>query len=92
MWEFNGWGSSIEEIKPPDPDPLEELRYSCAHWVDHLDEASSEIRESALSDNGSINDFFERKYLYWLEALSLCKKLSSGVLAMAKLYSIAQVC
>jgi hypothetical protein len=91
MWEFDGWASSIEEIKPPDPDPLEELRYSCAHWVDHLDEASSETRQSALSDVGSVNNFFERKYLYWLEALSLCKELTKGVVAMAKLYSITQV-
>jgi hypothetical protein len=92
MWEFDGWASSIEEIKPPNPDPLEELRYSCAHWVDHLDEASSETRQSALSDVGSVNDFFERKYLYWLEALSLCKELAKGVVAMAKLQSIARVC
>jgi hypothetical protein len=92
MWEFDEWASSIEEIKPPDPDPLEELRYSCAHWVDHLDEASSETRQSALSDVGSVNKFLERKYLYWLESLSLCKELTKGVVAMAKLQSIAQVC
>jgi hypothetical protein len=92
MWKFDDWGSSIEEIKPPDPDPLEELRYSCTHWVDHLDEASSEIRQSALSDVGSVKNFFKRKYLYWLEALSLCKALTKGVVAMAKLQSIAQVC
>jgi hypothetical protein len=92
MWKFDGWGSSIEEAKPPDPDPLVELRYSCAHWVDHLDEASSETRQYALSDIGSINDFFEKKYLYWLEALSVCKSLSKAVVAMAKLQSIAQVC
>jgi hypothetical protein len=92
MWEFDGWGSSIDEIKSPDPDPLEELRYPCLHWVDHLDEASSEIRQSALSDVGSVNTFFERKYLYWLEALSLCKELAKGVVAMAKLQSIARVC
>jgi hypothetical protein len=91
MWEFDGWRSSIEETKPPDPDPLEELRYSCTHWVDHLDEASSETRHSALSDVGSVNDFFVREYLYWLESLSLCKELTKGVLAMAKLHSIAQV-
>lgn len=27
---------SIDQIKPPNPDPLAAARYSCVYWVDHL--------------------------------------------------------
>ena len=35
--------------------------------------------------------FIRKKYLYWLEALSLCGNLSDGVVSMAKLEASIQV-
>ena len=32
-----------------------------------------------------------KKYLYWLEALSLCRGISDGVVSMAKLEALLQV-
>ena len=35
--------------------------------------------------------FIREKYLYWLEALSLCKSISEGILAIAKLKALVKV-
>jgi hypothetical protein len=35
--------------------------------------------------------FIKTKYLHWLEALSLCRSMSKGVLSMAKLEAVIQV-
>jgi len=46
---------------------------SCAnHWVD-------------LQDGGIVDVFIKKKYLYWLEALSLSNSMSEGVVSMASL-------
>jgi hypothetical protein len=39
-----------------------------------------------------VNDFLRKKYLYWLEGLSLCKSVGKGVVLMEKLWSLMQVC
>ncbi|RYP70100.1 hypothetical protein DL769_005077 [Monosporascus sp. CRB-8-3] len=43
-----------------------------------------------LQDGGSVDSFIRRKYLYWLEALSLCRSMSEGVLSMTKLEALIQ--
>ncbi|KAL7932103.1 WD40-repeat-containing domain protein [Trichoderma chlorosporum] len=81
-------GFSIENVSSPDPDPLASIRYSCIYWVDHLfaSEYTREPGHGKMSrSEDMINTFFERKYLYWLEALSLLRSMSEGVLAMQKL-------
>ncbi|KAL6810607.1 WD40-repeat-containing domain protein [Trichoderma camerunense] len=79
---------SIEHVFSPDPDPLAPIRYSCIHWVDHLiaSEHTRELSHGKMPrSEDTINKFFERRYLYWLEALSLLRSMSEGVLAMQKL-------
>jgi hypothetical protein len=44
-----------------------------------------------LRDDGTVHIFLKKKYLYWLEALSLCKSMSKGVMLMAKLEILVQV-
>jgi hypothetical protein len=92
MYGLKVLGFPIEDVRQPDPDPLAASRYSCVHWVDHLDMSSSAARTSALLDGGMVNKFLEKKYLYWLEALSLCKSMPEGMISMAKLQSLAPVC
>jgi hypothetical protein len=95
IYGLKALGYSITEVKQPDPDPLAESRYSCVYWVDHLCASilqSSVICTEDLQDRGSINTFLQEKYLYWLEALSLCKSIPKGVVSMAKLSSLVQVC
>ncbi|KAI9766187.1 MAG: hypothetical protein M1839_005017 [Geoglossum umbratile] len=43
-----------------------------------------------LQDKGTVHEFIKKKYLYWLEALSLCKGMSEGVVSIAKLEALIQ--
>ncbi|QYS99266.1 hypothetical protein H0G86_006408 [Trichoderma simmonsii] len=84
-------GFSVEHVSPPDPDPLASTRYSCIYWVDHLiaSEHTRELSHGKIPrSEDMISTFFERRYLYWLEALSLLRSMSEGVLAMQKLEKI----
>jgi hypothetical protein len=84
-------GCSINEVKHPDPDPLAPIRYACVYWVDHLCEIKSSYDEVGLYDNGTIDVFLRKHFLHWLEALSLIKGISDGVLAIAKLIGLLTV-
>ena len=79
-------GISIDQVKQPDLDPLVALRYSCVYWVDHLVECRTRkdtIKD--LKDGGLVSNFLHRYFLYWLEALSLLKSVSEGVVMIRKL-------
>jgi hypothetical protein len=45
----------------------------------------------SLQDRGPVYVFVKEKYLYWLEAVSMCKGMPKGVLAIAKLEKLIQV-
>jgi hypothetical protein len=88
-------GFSIDEVQTSDPDPLATARYSCIFWVDHLCESNPESLASSISDLqvlGAVDEFLRKKYLYWLEGLSLCKSIGKGVVSMERLWSLVQVC
>jgi hypothetical protein len=94
IYRLRALGFPIERVKPPDPDPLAALRYSCIYWVNHLcdwNPNSCTNHRVDLQDKGMIDVFVRKKYLYWLEALSLCESMSEGVLSMAKLDTLIQV-
>ena len=85
-------GVFIEQVKQPDPDPLAVARYSCVHWGDHL--MGSDVRENELDDikdGGLVCCFLGTSYLYWLEALSLMKRLTDGIAMIINLESWLQV-
>lgn len=87
-------GYLIEQMQQPNANPLARIRYSCLYWIEHLAEWSSakaEESECDLRNSGAIDQFLRKKYLYWLEALSLLKSVSSGVRSIIKLESILQV-
>ena len=84
-------GCSIDKVEHPDPDPLAPIRYACVYWVDHLCEIKSNHDEVGLYDNGTIDVFLRKHFLHWLEALSLIKGISDGVLAIAKLIGLLTV-
>jgi hypothetical protein len=88
-------GCSIEEVRVPDPDPLETARYSCVYWVDHLYESKPKsLGRSICSLQAAdlVDKFLTNKYLYWLEGLSLCKSVGKGLVSIGKLWSLVQVC
>jgi hypothetical protein len=85
-------GFPIDHVQQPKPDPLAAIRYACIYWVDHLYECiPSTETTNDLQDDGSIDKFLRQSYLHWLEALSLLKNMSQGILSMAKLDSLLQV-
>ena len=95
MYGLKAPGYPVNDIKQPDSDPLATSRYSCIYWVDHLCDSNAVSLASHaedLQDGGVVDVFIKEKYLYWLEALGLCKSVSKGVVTMAKLRSLVQVC
>jgi hypothetical protein len=87
-------GFSIDQVSVPNPDPLAAIQYSCVYWVDHLNDWQSgdtTKHPDVFQDGGIIDDFLRQHYLYWLEALSLCRSMSQGILSMTKLETILQV-
>ncbi|ORY16324.1 NACHT domain-domain-containing protein [Clohesyomyces aquaticus] len=89
MYNLGAPGYPIERVVLPDPDPLGKTRYSSVYWVDHLQSCSSIVTHLIdLQDGGIIDEFLRQKYLYWLEALSLCKSMPKGVASMAELEAL----
>ena len=94
IYSLHAPGFSIEQVRQPHPDPLATSRYSCIYWVNHLCASNSSScieHEADLRDGGAVEIFVKKKYLYWLEALSLCKGISDSVVSMAKIEALLQV-
>jgi hypothetical protein len=93
IYSLHALGYPIEQVKQPDPDPLAALRYSCIYWVNHLNEwiSSTRVHRIEILDEGAIETFIRKKYLYWLEALSLCRYTSEGITSISKLEALLQV-
>ena len=75
IYSLRTLGYPIERVELADPDPLVTFRYSCIYWVDHLcdwNTNSCTNHRVDLQDRGVVDVFIRKKYLYWLEALSLC--------------------
>ncbi|CEI41572.1 unnamed protein product [Fusarium venenatum] len=85
-------GLAGDQILAPIPDPLAPIRYSCVHWVDHLKNSQPQggLGRHELQDNGIVREFFQTKYLNWLEALSLLCRVPEGVLAVQNLEALAE--
>jgi hypothetical protein len=88
------FGFKPKDLKPPKPDPLAPIRYSCVFWLDHLRDAKGQ--SSGLPDDEAILAFLKKHFLHWLESLSLLGKLPEGVLSIRKLLGnlphVVQVC
>ena len=70
------------------------MRYLCVYWIDYLYDSKPELWADSVSNlevAGAVDEFMRKKYLYWLEALSLCRSMSEGVISMVRLSSLAQV-
>jgi hypothetical protein len=95
VYSLHALGYPIERVKQPAPDPLAASRYSCIYWIDHLYEwissSCAKHDEIDLQDDGPVDRFLRQRYLYWLEALSLCRSMSKGVVSIAKLEALLQV-
>ncbi|KUJ15222.1 HET-domain-containing protein, partial [Mollisia scopiformis] len=93
MYSLKALGFPVKDVKRPDLDPLAASRYPCIYWIDHLHDSkprSSANNVQYLQVTGIVNEFIKKKYLYWLEGLSLCESVEKGIVSMTKLWSIVQ--
>jgi hypothetical protein len=94
MYNLVDPGLHVDEVKVPTPDPLATARYSCVHWVDHLHNSVLSGRThytESLQENKAVHVFLEKYFIYWLEAIGLCRSTSAGILSMNKLTELVQV-
>jgi hypothetical protein len=71
---------------------LVRVQYSCQYWLRHvLAHHNSKTTSIDLNDGGYIDVFLQSKFLYWLETLSLLRKISEGVSDLLKLLPILSV-
>ncbi|KAH7183770.1 hypothetical protein BKA60DRAFT_589607, partial [Fusarium oxysporum] len=52
----------------------------------------AKISDKDLEDAEIVHDFLQKKYLYWLESLSLLRSMSEGVREVQKLEALAVSC
>jgi hypothetical protein len=93
IYDLQDYGFQSEMTMPPEEDPLAPIRYSCLFWADHLCSVYGEEPkyETQLVDDGTVLEFLRKRFLYWLESLSLLGKLSDGVKSIRKLLRVVQV-
>jgi len=72
--------SRVEQCLP------HEVQYACLYWIPHLQKSGAQFY-----DNDRIHQFLRKHLLHWLEALSLIRKTSEGILAIASLESTITV-
>jgi nucleoside phosphorylase len=88
MYDLRFPGFPIELVSRPNSDQLAPVAYSCIYWIDHFSDSEClqalAPKERPQSED-YITKFFEGRYLYWLEALSLLRGMSNGLLAIQKL-------
>ncbi|KAM6522007.1 hypothetical protein FALCPG4_011701 [Fusarium falciforme] len=78
-------GIGIHDIGlAPSPDPLSGVKYSCIHWIDHLEQVQFQSR----SNYQAVRLFIEKSLLTWLEAMSLQRKMGEAFFAVYKLRSL----
>ncbi|KAL2783118.1 hypothetical protein BJX66DRAFT_345225, partial [Aspergillus keveii] len=66
-------GTPIDQAKPPTPDPLA------------AEDVAASILNGNIKDYSAVDVFLRERYLYWLEALSLLRGMTEGILATQKL-------
>ncbi|CRK31727.1 hypothetical protein BN1708_005529 [Verticillium longisporum] len=82
IYDLAAPGILIDEIHPPDPDPLAPVRYGCKYWADHLCQSGPDRMQET---EGCLHVFLKQTFLHWLEAMSLCREIPHAVQAIQKL-------
>jgi len=62
------------------------LRYACRHWVSHAKHG-----RVCLSDNGPVHNFLRQCCPYWIEAMSLTRKIPEATTMIIQLESLTDV-
>jgi hypothetical protein len=94
MYSLEAPGYPIENVQLSEADPLAVSRYLCISWINHLcDSKPNSLADGAgnLQVLGAVDEFLRKRFLYWLEGLSLCKSVGKSVISIEKLWSLVQV-
>ncbi|KAH6960005.1 hypothetical protein BKA56DRAFT_561748 [Ilyonectria sp. MPI-CAGE-AT-0026] len=87
-------GALVEEIQPATVDARipQHVQYSCHYWVDHLENMDEGRRNGDfLVDDGTVHEFLKGKFLVWVEALSLMRRMRDSILAINRLLEMIAV-
>ncbi|KAG5656877.1 hypothetical protein KAF25_011046 [Fusarium avenaceum] len=76
-----------DDVKTPEQDPLASLKYSCVYWIDHL--SDSDFADH-MKDNGDAHKFFQKKFLFWIEAMSLLHEIPQAIQSIQKLQTLIE--
>ncbi|XP_014558637.1 hypothetical protein COCVIDRAFT_24840 [Bipolaris victoriae FI3] len=93
IYDLKEQGIATEEIIIPAQDPLAPVRYSCTYWADHLCDSNPDWSANNAENPkllATIDEFFKKTYLYWIEALSLYQSVEQGIAAVAKVLQLVQ--
>ncbi|KAH8899526.1 WD40 repeat-like protein [Thozetella sp. PMI_491] len=92
IYKLDDPGLPIDKIRPPNPDPLSGVRYPCVYWIDHLHEyhVGGDTKPD-LQDDGPVDRFQRHTFLYWMEALSLLRSLSTGMHSIKRFDILVQL-
>ncbi|KAK7423531.1 hypothetical protein QQX98_000989 [Neonectria punicea] len=84
-------GISMDEISPPEPNPLTPIVYHSYSWVDHLCDwhALKKTDEMDKMVMEKVYEFLSTKTLHWLEAHSLLGAMPNIVTALWRLVELA---
>ncbi|EUC28633.1 hypothetical protein COCCADRAFT_40879 [Bipolaris zeicola 26-R-13] len=93
IYDLKEQGIATEDITIPAQDPLAPVRYSCTYWADHLCDSNPDWSANNAENPkllATIDEFFKKTYLYWIEALSLYQSVEQGIAAVAKVLQLVQ--
>jgi hypothetical protein len=62
------------------------LIYACRHWIDHIEQS-----QISLDDDGPVYTFLQQYCPFWVEVMSLIRKLPEAMGAMRKLEGLISV-
>ncbi|RGP77700.1 nacht and wd domain [Fusarium longipes] len=85
IYELKVPGIHHDDIDKPDPDPLAPLKYACVYWADHL--IDSDLVDGTI-DTSDIQTFCEKRFLYWVEVMSLLDEIHQAIQIIQRLQAI----
>ncbi|KAJ4293140.1 hypothetical protein N0V90_008422 [Kalmusia sp. IMI 367209] len=78
MYSLRALGSSIDNVRPPTPDPLATSHYPCVYLIDHLYDSKPKSQVNNVGE------------LQVAEGLSLCKSIAKAINLITKLHDLVQ--
>ena len=91
IYGLGRYGTKVEQVTPPENDPLAPIRYICIFWVDHLGNVINSAADWDEELGSDILGFFQLHFLHWLESLSLMKVIQQVIMSTRGLLSSLQV-